>query len=662
MKKLSGALLSLLLAASAAAAPTQLKLTSPDGKINVDINAGKELSYTVSYDGKQVIGPSAASMTLSDGTTVGVDLPFKGSTRTSVNETIQAPVYRSREVKEAYNQLTLNYGKDWEVQFRAYDDGVAYRFVAKGKKPFQVVNEQVEYSFSPQSKSYVPRVRDGITFEEQFVNNHQNFYTVGPLSAMDPARLAFVPVLVKENGVNVAISESDLQGYPGMYLYNPGADGTLKSMFAPYPKEVEQGGWHNLQQVVKSRENYIARADGARTFPWRIAVVSPTDKGIAESNLTWLLGAAPRLKDTSWIKPGKVAWDWWNDWNLYGVDFEAGINNETYKYYIDFAADKGIEYVILDEGWAVENEADLMKVIPEINLKELVNYGKEKGVGIILWAGYKAFDRDMEAVCKHYADMGVKGFKIDFMDRDDALLNDFLYRSAETCARYGLLADFHGCAKPAGLNRTWANVINFEGVNGLEQMKWCPDSLDQVEYDVTLPFTRQVAGPMDYTQGAMRNAAKESFRAIDKEPMSQGTRCRQLALYMVLDSPLNMLCDSPSNYLREEECTDFIAAVPTVWDETRVLDAAIGDMIVTARRDGSTWWVGGLTDWTPRELTVDFNELGVAPGTEITLFTDGPNAAKAGRDYKKQTVKVPADGVLKVKAAPGGGFALKTGR
>lgn len=370
------------------------------------------------------------------------------------------------------------------------------------------------------------------------------------------------------------------------------------------------------------------------------------------------MGSPSRVEDISWIKPGKVAWEWWNDWNLEGVDFVTGVNNATYKAYIDFAASKGIEYVILDEGWAVNGEADLMQVVKEINLQELINYATVRNVGIILWAGYHAFERDMENVCRHYAALGIKGFKVDFMDRDDQMVTAFNYRAAATCAKYKLLLDLHGTHKPAGLNRTYPNVLNFEGVHGLEQLKWSPASIDQVKYDVTVPFIRQVSGPMDYTQGAMRNAVQGCYYPCNSEPMSQGTRCHQLALYIVFDSPLNMLCDSPSNYLREQESTDFIAEIPTVWDETIVLEGKMGEYVITARRKGDVWYVGGITDWNKREMIIDLSFLPDADYC-MELFCDGINAHRKGSDYLKKMDSLPQNKTLLITMSPGGGFAAK---
>ena len=363
------------------------------------------------------------------------------------------------------------------------------------------------------------------------------------------------------------------------------------------------------------------------------------------------------MTDISWIKPGKVAWDWWNNWNIWGVDFKAGINNETYKYYIDFAAEKGIEYVILDEGWAVNGKADLFQVVPEIDLPMLVKYAESKGVGIVLWAGYAAMDKDMERVCQHYSEMGVKGFKVDFMDRDDQIVVNFYERMAATAAKYHLFIDFHGAYKPTGLSRTYPNILNYEGVFGLEQCKWIKSDVDMMQYDVTIPFIRMLAGPMDYTPGAMRNASKNCYSPNWSEPMSQGTRCHQLAEYIVFDAPFAMLCDAPTAYRQEPECTELIASIPTVWDETLMLGGQIGQYVVTAKRKGSVLYIGALTNWNKRSFELDLTKSGITSGT-ITMFVDGPNAHRKGVDYQKKEIPVPADGKLTLELAPGGGAVV----
>ena len=659
MRKILFTLLPAFLIAFGAQAQKTFKLTSPDGTLSATISVGNEITYDLSLDGKQILSPSKVAMALSGGEVWGEKPSLKGSPKkTSVKQTIQSPIYRTAQIQDEYNQMTFQFKKDWSLEFRAYNGGLAYRFVSTRKSPYQVKSETVDYSFTGNYQTFTPYVRDGKDgdYQVQFYNSFENFYTETPLASLNTKRLAFLPLYVDAGGAKVCLTEVNLEGYPGLYLKGTGSN-SLEGMNAPYPKTWKQGGHNMLQLEVQSSEDYIAKVEGPKSFPWRIAIVGRQDKDIAASTLSYQLAEASRLSDISWIKPGKVAWDWWNDWNISGVDFRAGINTQTYKYYIDFASQKGIEYVILDEGWAVNLKADLMQVIDEIDLQEIVNYGKQKNVGIILWAGFYAFDRDMENVCKHYSDMGVKGFKIDFMNRDDQIVTEFMYRAAATCAKYHLMADFHGTYKPSGLNRTYPNVINFEGVNGLEQMKWSTKDLDQMRYDCTIPFTRQVSGPMDYTQGAMINAIKANYYPANSEPMSQGTRCHQLGLYVVLESPLNMLCDSPTNYLKETECTDFIADIPTTWDETVILDGKIGDYVVVARRSGNDWYIGGITNWDARDLKIDTSFLG-GQSYKLSLFKDGVNADRKASDYKL-TQSTYQGSSMNIHLAPGGGFAMK---
>ena len=652
--------LACLITASSLWADKAFQLASPDGKVQSNIQVGKKLTYDLTVDGRQVLAPSAVGMKLSNGTEWGVDSKLSGQKKSSINETVESPFYRQATMKNECNVLLLSFKGNYQVEFRAYDNGVAYRILNNNTKPFEVENEIVEYQFTGDFECTVPYVRDYDAKNPtgQFGNSFENWYTTAAVSKLDNGRYSFLPLVVNTgNGTKLCLTESHLENYPGLYL-QAGAN-AFKGVFAPYPKDVKQGGHNNLQMIVKTRENYIAKIEGKRTFPWRIAMVCRSDIEMASNNLSYLLADPCRVEDYSWVKPGKVAWDWWNDWNIGGVDFKAGINDATYKYYIDFASQKGIEYVILDEGWAVNKKADLLQVIPEIHLQEIVDYGKQKNVGIILWAGYWAFDRDMENVCRHYSEMGVKGFKVDFMDRDDQFITNFYYRAAATAAKYKLMLDFHGAFKPSGLNRTYPNVVNFEGVAGLEQMKWTDeDERNQVEYDCQIPFIRQSSGPMDYTQGAMLNAAKGHFNVCNSEPMSQGTRCHQLGLYMILESPLSMLCDSPTNYLNlGGPCTDFIAKVPTVWDETVVLSGEIGKYIVTARRSGDTWYVGGITNWDARTVEVPTNFL-KGSSYAATLFADGVNANRRGADYTCKDFSLTTGQPMKINMAPGGGFAL----
>ncbi|WP_287720764.1 glycoside hydrolase family 97 protein [Barnesiella sp.] len=640
------------------------EVASPSGDLRAVVsvtNSGTTLSVFAGET--EVLAPSPISITIKENnesrTKVlwGMNSKQPKVRRSFVDEMIPAPVYKRFQVKDRYNQMVLSSGKQGLV-VRAYDDGIAYRLTYKSNIPYTVYNEQADFTFPadyPMYASYVKRGDDG-DFESQYINSFENTYEHESITKFKSSRLLFLPVLVElPHGMKVCITEADLDNYPGMYLVGGGDTPVLASHFAPVPKTTVQGGHNMLQKFVTSREEYIAR-DANAQLPWRVIAVAGNDAELAASDIVFRLGKPLRIADTSWIKPGKVAWDWWNAWNLYGVDFRAGINNETYKYYIDFAAENGIEYVILDEGWAVNKKADLMQIVPEIDLPELVTYADGKNVGLILWAGYWAFHRDMEYVVKHYADMGIKGFKVDFMDRDDQEMVRFINEASELCARYNMLVDFHGMYKPTGAQRTWPNVINYEGVNGLEQLKWSPKGYDQVIYDVQIPFIRQFAGPMDYTQGAMRNAIKKNYNPVNSEPMSQGTRCRQLATYVIFDSPLNMLCDNPSNYKREPECTAFIARIPTVWDETLGLDGKVGEYITMARRSGDEWYVGGLTNWDKRDIIVDLSFLGEG-FYEIELFKDGINADRAACDYKRVVMPVPENRQLKVTLFPGGGFA-----
>ena len=654
MKKIALVAMTLCFAWSASA-QKEFKITSPNGRVTAEISLDNQLTYSISLDGEEVMDDSPIGVTLTTGEVWGSNPKLKSKKTKKVDQMIPSPFYRANQLRDNYNELTLTFKDDYGVEFRAYNDGIAYRLITTRKTPFIIQKDNTAFDFDDDDDVIASYVREDYKagdFTAQFGSSFENLYSEYKVKDMKRDRLTFLPVMVKTDDGVVCITETNLESYPGLYLLGTGS-GKMQGINAPYPKTMKQGGHNMLQEPVSEGENFIAKINGPRTFPWRIAIVAKEDKDIAASTLGYQLGEPSRVADYSWVKPGKVAWDWWNDWNIGGVDFRAGINTETYKYYIDFASQKGIEYVILDEGWAVNLKADLLQIIPEIDLKGIVEYGKQKGVGIILWAGYYAFNRDMENVCKHYSDMGVKGFKIDFMDRDDQLMTEFMYRAAATCAKYHMLADFHGTYKPSGLNRTYPNVVNFEGVHGLEQMKW-ESGTDQLKYDVTIPYIRQVAGPMDYTQGAMLNGGIRNYHPFNSEPMSQGTRCHQLGLYVVLDSPLNMLCDSPTNYLKEPECTDFIAKIPTVWDETRIIDGKVGEYIVTARRSGNTWYVGGITNREPRDLTIDLSFLS---GKQMQLFKDGVNADRKGSDFKLTNERTESK--LQIHLAPGGGFAAK---
>ncbi|MGH2646507.1 MAG: glycoside hydrolase family 97 catalytic domain-containing protein, partial [Ginsengibacter sp.] len=469
--------------------------------------------------------------------------------------------------------------------------------------------------------------------------------------------LGFLPIMIDlGNQKKAVITEADLEDYPGMFVkVNDSTVNSFLGVYAPYPLAEAQGGYHMLNTMVTKRAAYIATVNGTRSFPWRVVIISDNDTALLNNDMVQKLASPPRIVDPSWIKPGKVAWDWWNDWNISHVDFRAGINTETYKYYIDFASANKLDYVILDECWS--NDLDLMDVSPKINLQEIIDYGKQKNVGIILWAGWYAVHSKMDQVFEKYSAMGVKGFKIDFMDRDDQKMVSSLYAIAKKAADYKMIIDYHGMYKPTGLQRTWPNIINLEGVKGMENVKWTPHD-DVPHYDVSIPFIRMVAGPMDYTPGAMRNATKSNFVPSNSMPMSPGTRCHQLAMYVIFFAPLQMLADNPTAYMKEQECTDFIAKVPTTFDKTVPLAGDVGSYAAIAREKGNVWYVGAMTNWDERDLEIDFSFLG-SGNYEATIFKDGINADKDATDYKKEIITVTADTKMKIHLAPGGGWAAR---
>ncbi|WP_204376125.1 glycoside hydrolase family 97 protein [Hymenobacter coccineus] len=618
------------------------------------------LTWAVRHEATPVLAPSPLSLALAGGEVLGPGATVASAKTAAVNTTIAAPVYKKSQVVDHYNQLTLMFKGQYGLVVRAYDDGVAYRFFTQRKGRLTVQSEEATFNFAPGAPALLPFVRDLRVPTDLYMSSFESLYT--PLSLADMTKvkgdtLAFLPALVTlGDGKKAVLVESDVEDYPGMLLKSGAPGGpSLRGDFARYPAVEQAGGFHNMQLVVPRRENFIAQTSGTRTFPWRALVVSTQDKELTNSDMVYKLAAPSRVKDGTWIKPGKVAWDWWNDWNLTHVDFQAGINMPTYKYYIDFAAAHQLEYVILDEGWS--DETDILKVSPAVDLGALLAYAKQKNVGIILWANWRAISEKMDAAYAQYAAMGVKGFKIDFLDRDDQKMVASSYALAKKAADYHLLVDFHGMHKPDGLMRTYPNVLNYEGVKGLENSKWTPHD-DVPRYDATLPFVRMVAGPLDYTPGALRNATKAEFHPSHSLPMSQGTRCHQLAMYVVFEAPLQMLADSPSAYEKEPESTDFIAQVPTTFNQTVALDGKVGEYVALARRKGDTWYAGALGNWEPRELTLDCAFLG--PGTyEAVIFRDGLNADRDATDYQREVVRVSATDKLRIKLSGGGGWAAR---
>lgn len=631
------------------------EVASPSGNISVTVEDGTDgnLMFSVSSNGKQLLLPSRIGM------------EFEGAKKTqkiksskvtkNIKEDVNAPFYRNPKFSTTSNELTLRLEDGNSVTFRVFDDGVAYRFSTDGKSGNIINNETAIYNVAGNPKVYLPHSTNPKKPEAMAF---QNFYTVTPMSSASPL-LAFLPVTVDyDNGLKMTMMESDLEAYPGMFVEADSTTNSLKGVFAKYPSSTDFYPWRK-QEYVTGTEKYIAKSEGKRNFPWRIMAITTDDTQMPVNNLVYALASPSRVADTSWIKPGQSAWEWWNDWGLRQVPFKAGINNETYKYFIDFAADNGIEYVVLDEGWYNPKSGDMLTTIPEIDLPMLIDYANKKGVGLWLWTVFNVLDNQLEEACKKYSDMGIKGFKVDFLDRDDQTGVEMTYRICDATAKNNLMLDLHGFYKPTGLNRTYPNVVNFESVFGMEEMKWSDPSVDMPEYDVTFPYIRMMCGPVDFTPGAMRNATKSDWKAMYSNPFSQGTRAHQVANYIVQDSPFTMLADNPTSYMENQECTDFITAIPTVFEETKVINGKMGEYIVTLRQTGNCWFVGGQTDWNPRDYELDFSFLPSAEKFKVTLLKDGVNAGKQAQDYVVETFEVNSGTKKLIHMAPGGGFAVR---
>ena len=641
------------------------EVSSPNGKVKVTITTDEGVKWSVDYDGRQVLLPSAIDIRLSQGRkTYGLGKVGKVA-RYTVNGSFKNPFYKKLNISDAYGQLLMYTTEKFTIEVRAYDDGAAYRLISSNKKPLMVTDETVEFCFGDDYQAFVPYVNDN-RGGERYCYSFESYYDEAPLSKMYPDSLAITPLAVcLPDGMKAIVMDAGVENYPGMML-KKGEGNVLKAEFAPYPLEQEIGGYDRLNLVPTKRADYIAKFVKQQSLPWRAVVITERDADILSCDMAQRLAPACRIADTSWIKPGKVAWDWWNNCNITGVDFLSGMNTNTYLYYIDFAAKNRVEYIIIDEGWSGK-ESLMEGLSPDIDLKRLIAYGKEKGVGIILWSSWRNLIGSnplggiaaTEAVMKHYADMGIKGFKVDFFDRDDQQVIASAYQVAECAAKYHLYLDYHGL-KPFGIQRAYPNIFNFEGVKGLENSKWEPRVGDgplhnQPRYDVTAPYLRMLAGPMDYTPGAMMNAMKDSFFGNNDHPMSQGTRVHQMAMYTTFEAPLQMMADSPTKYMQNQECTDFIAQIPTTFDETVALDGKLGEYTVIARRKGSVWYVAAMTDWTARDLTISLDFIGEGQHT-ADIFADGVNAHKEATDYKHTQQTVTSKDRLTVHLSSGGGW------
>ncbi len=628
-----------------------LTVQSPDKTIIISVNVDKTITWSVDCNKQSIITPSFLSLTLQGEPVLGINPSLKAGKIASVNATINASIYKKSSVQDNYNELSIAFKGDYSLLFRVYNDGVAYRWVLNRKGEVVITKEEAQFNFDSDYPAYIPYANSASNnvYQCSFENTYKHFN----ISKMED-KPTYTPILIElKNKMKCAIMEADLEDYPGMFLrLNKDSKQGFVGDFAPFPLEEKQGGYNNIQSLVTKGADFIANTNGNRYLPWRVLVISKQDRDLLNSDMVYKLATPSRVQNTDWIKPGQLAWDWWNNWNIEGVDSKAGVNTETYKHYIDFASKYGIPYVLLDEGWAAKGQ--LIKTIPEIDMQAILNHAKAKNVEIILWCGWVPLNQNMEEVFDHYAQMGVKGFKIDFMERDDQKMVNFYYKIAKMAAEHHMLIDFHGAYKPTGLQRTYPNVINFEGVYGMEQLKWA--NPDMPQNDVLISYIRMLAGPLDYTPGAMHNASKENFRSIFGQPMSQGTRCHQLGLYVVFEAPLCMLADSPSNYEKEPECTRFISHIPTTFDHTIALDGEVGNYSVIARKNGNNWYLGAINNWDKRDITIDLSFLETGKW-KAEIFRDGINANNNGNDYKREVIDVTNQSKLQVHLAEGGGWA-----
>ena len=633
-------------------------VSSPNKALVVNVSVDKSLTWSLKTGKTVVLNPSKISLQ--------TDKQMFGD-KTKVGK---SSIIYNKVGDKAYNQLRLSCN-GFDVEFRIFDDAAAYRIIPK-KLINKVVNETSEFNFAGDYQAFVPYVNDN-RGGERWCYSFESYYDETSISKMYQDSLAITPLAVclPENKKAV-VMEADVENYPGMYLLKGTASdiqssssvNALHAAFPPYPLKEVIGGYARLNLVPTERANYIA--EKVTKLPWRIVLVTNEDKQLIGNNIAKVLGPQCRIKDTSWIKPGKVAWDWWNNTNITGVDFRAGINTETYKYFVDFAKKNGLEYIIIDEGWS--DPEDLLIFSDKMDMAGIIDYAKQNGVGVVLWSSWRNLvqrgHEKMEEIMKHYGDMGVKGFKVDFFDRDDQKAINSVYEVAECAAKHHLLLDLHGM-RPFGVQCAYPNIVNFEGVKGLENSKWEPrvgdgPLHDQPRYDVTIPYLRALPGPFDYTPGAMVNAVRSQFFGNNDHPMSQGTRVHQMAMYTLFDAPLQMLADSPTKYMQNQECTDFIAQIPTVYDEVIPIDGKMGEYVVVAKRKGNKWYVAAMTNWQERDLTIDFSVVKTADGKGISgkanIFADGINADREATDYKHTYQQLSTTDKLQIHLAPGGGW------
>lgn len=623
------------------------QLASPDARIRLNVQVADDIHWQATLNGEAIIEDAVIGMNFSSGANFGRQSHIKSSKSRHRSSVIHPAVpFKDAAIKDEYEELTLTFQENYRLVFRAYNDGLAYQFIDDDNISRNVMSEQLSMTWPNGTHSMFPR-------EESMYSHNERLYLDKAVSKITARDFCSLPVMFTTSHGKVLLTETALQDYPGMFVRGDSSN-TTDAIFPKFIVDIaDDPEQPDRKQVIKKEADYIAEVSGRRDYPWRVFIISDDDRTFVKSSLAFQLAQPQVIQHTDWIKPGKVAWDWYNANNIYGVDFKAGLNTDTYKYYIDFAAKNHIEYVILDEGWT-KTTTDILHFNPKMDVQQLIQYGESKGVGLILWVLWKPLHTDLVHVLETYKSWGAKGIKVDFMQRNDQEMVRSYELIAREAARLHLLVDFHGAFKPCGLSRMYPNVVNYEGVKGSENNKW--SKAITPSHNVTLPFIRMAAGPMDYTPGCMSNAQESDFAIRFNRPMSLGTRAHQVAMYVVYEAPLQMLCDSPSRYYKEQETVDFITQIPTVWDETQVLYGAVGQYVVVARRKGANWYIGGMTDWSSRDFDLDLSFMG--KGTyHMEIYCDGVNTDRFAEDYKIEKVEVTNLTKMKIHLAGGGGWA-----
>jgi alpha-glucosidase len=632
-----------------------LQVCSPGGKICVKIWMEETLNYRIDFNGKSLLEPSAIDLLLSNRPNFSFNNRINSHSIKKVIDVIISPVPEKRKrIPNDYNEMSITFKQPYKVEFRVYNDGVAYRFVTSFKDSITVQNEIAEFNFPGRPSAYFP----GIQKRDDVDIYHTSFEELYPLREIDSIKdteLSYSPVLViSQSNARIAVTESDLEDYPGMFLAGTSSS-SFKGKFAPYPLKERLTAGDYPQLVVTKRANYIARTKGERTFPWRVMLINDEDRQLPSNDLVYRLASPSRIGDASWVNPGKGTDEWIINVNLFNVPFRSGVNTASYKYYIDFAKRFGFDRIMMDAGWS--DNTDMFKINPEINMDTIVAYAKEKGIKISMWTLARTLDRQLDSALDRFNKWGVDYIMTDFIDRDDQKTVNFYHKIAKACADHHIMIMYHGAYPPKGFNRTWPNNVSREGLLGSEYNIWS----DKVTppHDVTLPFTRMLAGSFDYEPGILNNATQKGFRQIEGMVMSQGTRCHQLAMFVVYDNPMPLFSGNPSEAWMEPGFMELLGSIPTVWDETNIIDGKVGEYIVTAREKNSNWFIGGMTDWSTRDIDIKFDFLEEGASYKATICKDGINADRYAADYILSETTIKKNDSMNIHLAPGGGFLIK---